>query len=276
MKSFLIRTATGALFVALVVASILLSGNAANVINLFNVFLLFTCLAIYEYRSLVSIKGNNLSIFFYIAALGIYFILAYVPLWNVVASSLLLLLMLGIIFVIPIVELFRKQENPFSNIAYSILGIVWVVVPLALINRIPSLIPDGKYILLALFIFVWLYDSLAYCVGSLLGKHRLMVRVSPKKSWEGTIGSTLLVLILAFFAPKLFTMLPLSTIDWMLFALIVVVIGTLGDLIESLFKRQLEVKDSGSILPGHGGILDRFDSILLIVPFILIYLHFIL
>ena len=276
MKSLLTRAATGVLFVALVVVSILASGGIAKVINIFNIFLIFTCIAIYEYRSLINSRGNNLSIFFYVAALAVYFILAYIPLWNVVSTSLLMLLILGTLFMIPIVELFRKQENPFGNIAYSILGIIWIVVPLALINRIPTLLPEGKYLVLALFVLVWLHDTFAYCVGSLLGKHRLMLRVSPKKSWEGTIGSALLILLLAFFAPKILTMFPLDTIDWMLFAAIVIVLGTLGDLIESLFKRQMDVKDSGSILPGHGGILDRFDSILLIVPFILLYLHFIL
>jgi phosphatidate cytidylyltransferase len=276
MKSLLIRTGTGILFITLVIASILVTGKLGQIINLFNVFLLFSCLAIYEYRSLIRQQGNNLSVFFFIVALAIYFLLSYIPLWNAVSLPIIMLIIVALFFLFFMMELFRKQENPFQNIAYSLLGIIWIIIPFSLINQFPYMLNEGKYALLALFIFVWLYDTLAYCVGTLFGKHRLMERVSPKKSWEGTIGSAVLTIGLAFFAPKLFTMLPFSALEWMGFAAIVVVIGTLGDLVESLFKRQIGVKDSGNILPGHGGILDRFDSVLLIVPFILLYLHFIL
>jgi len=127
-----------------------------------------------------------------------------------------------------------------------------------------------------MFIFIWLYDTFAYCVGMLIGKRRLFERISPKKSWEGAIGSTILTLIAAYFANLLFPMLPLTPFQWIGFALIIIVFGTLGDLVESLFKRQLSVKDSGSILPGHGGVLDRFDSIFFVIPFIIIYLILIL
>lgn len=276
MKSLLIRTGTGILFITLVIASILVTGKLGKVINLFNVFLLFSCIAIYEYRTLLKQQGNHLSVFFFIVALVIYLLLSYSSLWSTVSFPTIMLIIIALFSLFFIVELFRKQENPFHNIAYSILGVIWIIIPFSLINQFPTIIPEGKYALLALFIFAWLYDTLAYCVGTLFGKHRLIERVSPKKSWEGTIGSAVLTIGLAFFAPKLFTMLPFSTIEWMGFAAIVVIIGTLGDLVESLFKRQIGVKDSGNILPGHGGILDRFDSVLLIVPFILLYLHFII
>lgn len=276
MKSLLIRTGTGILFISLVITSIFVTGKLGQIINLFNVFLLFSCIAIYEYRSLIRQQGNNLSVFFFIIALAIYFLLSYIPLWNAVSLQIIMLIVVALFFLFFMMELFRKQENPFQNIAYSLLGVIWIILPFSLINQFPYMVNEGKYTLLALFVFVWLYDTLAYFVGTLFGKHRLIERVSPKKSWEGTIGSAVLTVGLAFFAPKLFTMLPFSALEWMGFAAIVVVIGTLGDLVESLFKRQIGVKDSGNILPGHGGILDRFDSVLLIVPFILLYLHFIL
>ena len=275
MKSFLIRTGTGILFVSLVVASILVTGAWGKIINLFNIFLLFSCIAIYEYRSLINQQGNNLTVFFFVVALSVYFLLSYTPIGNV-SFPLIILIIITLFFLFFIVELFRKQDDPFTNIAYNILGIIWIIIPFSLINQFPTFISEGKYVLLALFIFIWLYDSLAYCVGSLFGKHRMIEHVSPKKSWEGTIGAAILTIGLASFAPKIFVMLPYSAIEWIGFAAIVVVMGTLGDLVESLFKRQLGVKDSGTILPGHGGILDRFDSILLIVPFILLYLHFII
>ena len=285
MKSLLIRTVTGFLFVAIIAASVLLSDFSFNIAFniLFNVFLLFTCIALYEYRSLLQRQNIKLSIFFYVVSLSIYFIASYASiLWKTVATVaaykiiILLFLMFGLFFLPFVVELFRKQENPFTHIAYSILGIIWIVLPFSLINHIPFMFDDGKYFLLAIFILVWMYDTFAYCIGSLCGKHRLMERVSPKKSWEGAIGSAVLTLVFAFFLTKIFPFLPLSGLQWVVFALIVVVFGTLGDLVESLFKRQLSVKDSGNILPGHGGVLDRFDSIFFVIPFIILYLIFIL
>ena len=278
MKSLLIRTLTGILFIAVIIASVLFSDVMFKGIYnaLFNVFLLFTCVALYEYRSLLLQQKINLSIFFYIAALLIYFLVSYVRLWNAETTTILLLMITGLFFLLFIIELFRKQENPFVHIAYSVLGILWIVLPFALINRIPFMFPMGKYLLLMVFIFVWLYDTLAYCIGSIWGRHRLMERVSPKKSWEGTAGAALLTMGFASFMPQLFPIFPLTNSQWIFFSLIIIVLSTIGDLVESLFKRQLSVKDSGSILPGHGGVLDRFDSIFFVIPFIILYLMIIL
>jgi phosphatidate cytidylyltransferase len=278
MKSFLIRTGSGILLVTLVLASIFVKGEWGNVVNIFNVFLLFACLSMFEYRVLMEKQGNSLSIYFFIVAMVVYFLLSYTPFWSAAPLSTVILILIALFFLFFVVELFRKEEKPFQNIAYSLMGIAWIIIPFSLINLFPTLTPhpiQGKYLLLALFIFVWLYDTMAYCVGSLLGRHRLMRSVSPKKTWEGTIGAAIVTIGFSFLAPKLFTVIFLSTLQWVGFAVIVVVMGTLGDLVESLFKRQVDVKDSGTILPGHGGILDRFDSVLLIVPFILLYLHII-
>ncbi|MDR0367857.1 MAG: phosphatidate cytidylyltransferase [Bacteroidales bacterium] len=277
MRLFLIRTGTGILLVTLVLASIFVSGEWGNVVNIFNVFLLFACLSMFEYRMLLEKLGNNLSIYFFVVAMVVYFLVSHTSFWNTAELSTVILVLISSFILFFAVELFRKEEKPFQNIAYSLMGIAWIIIPFSLINLFPTLTPNsnqGKFLLLALFVFVWLYDTMAYCIGSLLGRHQLMKHVSPKKSWEGTIGSAILTVGLAFLAPKLFTMITLSTLQWVGFAVIVVVMGTLGDLVESLFKRQVDVKDSGTILPGHGGILDRFDSILLIVPVILLYLHF--
>ena len=134
----------------------------------------------------------------------------------------------------------------------------------------------GNVILLLYFIIIWMSDTFAYCVGSLIGKHKLFERVSPKKTWEGSIGSLILTMLLAFFIPKIFPSVSLTSVQMLWMALIVFVSGTIGDLMESLLKRQFEVKDSGGILPGHGGILDRFDSTLLSIPCVIIYLIIIL
>jgi phosphatidate cytidylyltransferase len=222
----------------------------------------------HEYRTLLKKNNVNLSIAFYIVGLLIYIIFAYG--WFNMNTFMVIFTLLFILF---IVGLFSKQEQPFQSAAYSVLGVLWIVIPFACINNLRWLVLDGEFLLLSVFIFIWLYDTLAYCVGRLIGKHRLFERVSPKKSWEGAIGSTILTLIAAYFADLLFPMLPLSKLHWIGLALVIIVFGTLGDLVESLFKRQLSVKDSGTILPGHGGILDRFDSLLFAIPFVLLYLE---
>jgi len=271
MKNLIIRTLTGIAFVALIVASILVSE-----LMLFAVFLIFTCLGLYEYRTLLKKNNIELPIAFYITGLLIYVVVSTASLWIFISNiTLMFMLILTLLLVLFITELFSKREQPFLSIAYSILGILWIVLPFGLINNLPFWYYKNEYILLSVFIFIWLYDTFAYCVGMLIGKHRLFERISPKKSWEGAIGGTVLTLIVAYFAKLLFPMLPLNSFQWIGLALVIIVFGTLGDLIESMFKRQLSVKDSGTILPGHGGVLDRFDSILFAMPFVWLYLSII-
>lgn len=184
----------------------------------------------------------------------------------------ILLFILPFIFLIFIVELYRKKEHPFRNIAFTILGIIYVAIPFALLNYI--LTCRGKYspqILYGFFFILWSNDTGAYITGSLLGRNKLFPRVSPGKSWEGSIGGAILGYIVAFLMADWFTVIHLK--DWMVIATILIIIGTLGDLVESLYKRSINIKDSGSILPGHGGILDRFDSLLMATPFVFTYLY---
>ncbi len=186
----------------------------------------------------------------------------------------ILLLMLPFIFLIFICELYREKEKPFQNIAFTILGVIYVAVPLSLLNYI--LTCKGNYspqILYGFFFILWSNDTGAYITGSLIGKHKLFPRVSPGKSWEGSIGGAIISYLVAFLISQWFTIVSLK--DWMVIATILVVIGTLGDLVESLYKRSINVKDSGTILPGHGGILDRFDSLLMATPFVFTYLYLI-
>ena len=264
MNNLIKRTLTGIAFVGLVVGAILLSGWV-----LFAVFLLFTCLGMHEYRTLLRQGNVNLSLTFYVVGLLVYLTLSITPLWEMVG----VMAIMALLFMLFVIELFLKQGLPFRNIAYSVLGILWIVVPFAVVNRFPP--SEGRFLLLSVFVFIWLYDTFAYCVGMLIGNHRLFERISPKKSWEGAIGSTLFTLTAAYFAPLMFPMLELNSLQWMGLALVIIVFGTFGDLTESLFKRQSSVKDSGSILPGHGGILDRFDSLLFAMPFVLLYLSLI-
>lgn len=183
-----------------------------------------------------------------------------------------LLINIPLIFSVFIAELYSKASDPFKNIAFTLIGVVYVAVPFALLNFITLV--DGNYtyqMLFGFFFILWSNDTGAYLAGSALGKNKLFARVSPGKSWEGSIGGAILSFIVAFFISGWFT--SITMFDWMVIASILIVIGTLGDLVESLFKRSIGVKDSGTILPGHGGILDRFDSLILASPFVFTYLY---
>ncbi|MCF0210171.1 MAG: phosphatidate cytidylyltransferase [Bacteroidales bacterium] len=172
------------------------------------------------------------------------------------------------LFYIVISELYRKKENPFTNIAYTVFGVMYIVVPLACTNLIRTQLEP--IILMSVFIFAWCNDTFAYLTGMKFGKHKLFERISPKKTWEGFIGGFCFVVIAAIIIAQFTTALPVF--DLIVIAIITSVIGTYGDLIESMFKRQIGVKDSGNILPGHGGILDRFDIMLLVLPAVTVYL----
>ena len=178
---------------------------------------------------------------------------------------------IGVFIVMFISELFRKGKNPVSNMAYFVLGQIYVAIPFALLNGILLEFGWEPMFLIAMFVTIWFNDSCAYLTGSLFGKLRLFERVSPKKSWEGVIGGAVGALLSGYLFSLFLT--DLNLWQWFIFSEIVVVFGTLGDLLESLIKRTTGVKDSGHAIPGHGGMLDRFDSMILITPVILIYLN---
>jgi phosphatidate cytidylyltransferase len=202
-------------------------------------------------------------------------------------------------------ELYLFHKRPMSSLGYTFLGLIYIAIPFSLLNYFvflpavdvidPSKVilesadivneavdvmsfldPNGTiaytpYLLLGLFIQIWLYDTFAYIFGVWLGKHRLFERISPKKSWEGLIGGAVFTVGLSFFLHLLFE--NLEWYNWMVLGGITVITSTFGDLVESLFKRSLNVKDSGHLLPGHGGILDRFDSVLIAAPIAFVYLQ---
>ncbi len=175
----------------------------------------------------------------------------------------------GMIF---LVELYRQRKYPFMNIGYTILGIVYASLPFTLFQHIAHVSTDtySPQIVLGVLLMLWASDSGAYFAGRTLGKTKLFERISPKKTWEGSIGG--LVLSLAFaYGISLFWH-DLALWQWLSLSVIIVVLGGYGDLVESLLKRSLEIKDSGNFLPGHGGFLDRFDGLLLALPFIICFL----
>ncbi|MGZ3932531.1 MAG: phosphatidate cytidylyltransferase, partial [Bacteroidia bacterium] len=181
-----------------------------------------------------------------------------------------------------IAALFSKTEKPVENAVYTIAGIIYAVLPFALLNHIAIIVPTvppvmnsawpayNPHIILGIILLIWANDTFAYLAGSLLGKHKLYERISPGKTWEGSIGGGLLTIASTFVISNWYNELQLH--QWMIIALLVVVFGTIGDLVESMLKRQANIKDSGKIMPGHGGILDRFDSLLFVSPLIYAYL----
>lgn len=170
------------------------------------------------------------------------------------------------------IKLYKKNEkNPFTNIGFTFLGIIYVAVPFALLNLIAFSRDTYHWeIIVGLLLILWASDTGAYFAGVNFGKTKLFERVSPKKSWEGSVGGALSALAMAYGFSMFFTVLPLW--EWLSVSVIIIVAGTYGDLVESLFKRSMEIKDSGKSIPGHGGFLDRFDGLLLSVPFIIVFL----
>ena len=184
----------------------------------------------------------------------------------------LLALLIPLMVLIFIIELYRKKPNPLVNISITFLGIFYITVPVSLFNYF-GFYNSGQYdyhIILGFFILLWTNDTAAYLSGLLLGRHRLFERISPKKSWEGFIGGTLITLIIAFFLHLFLS--DLARIDWIIIGIIISIAGVYGDLVESMFKRSADIKDSGAILPGHGGMLDRFDSVFLSSGLVFLYL----
>ncbi len=268
MNNFWQRLLTGSVFTGSIVAAIWW-GPVPFVL----LFLLAALLSLNEFYSLIQNDGPEINRKFgIICGFLLYLLIALRSYWSTEYKwEVLIFPLLSTIF---IVELFRKKANPFNNIGFTLLGILYTVLPFAFLMNISVF--SGNYdrgILLGYFLLLWSSDSFAYVFGNLLGKHRLFERISPKKSWEGSIGGGLSTLgvahLLSIYQPQL------PWLHWMIIGLIIIVTGTLGDLVESLLKRSLHVKDSGSILPGHGGLLDRFDALFLSTPFVWAFLEFI-
>ncbi len=264
-KNLIVRSLSGSVFVALIVTSIFISPLFFGIL-----FLIITIIGTYELvRFSQNIEGLVVNkAITYISSILTYSVLFLVTSLHNPKWYLILLLLLPIILLI---ELYRKREFPLLNIAYAIFPSVYLALPLGLLNFI---LPIGNgWLLLAFFVTIWAGDTFAYIVGSLFGKHRLFERISPKKSWEGTIGSVLITLIVSYWYPDIFGIL--NHWQWSIFVVIALVSGSYGDLIESLFKRSVNVKDSGNIMPGHGGVLDRFDAVILASPIIFVFLQII-
>ncbi len=277
MKNLIIRTITGVIFVAAIVASFL---RPEAMVLLFSIV---TGMTIWEFAGLVNERPGVTINRFICTVAGVYFFYAMTyfcsDLYGGAAKSVVFIPYLVTVVYLLVSELYAKQEDPINNWAYTMLSQMYIALPFSLLNVLAfTATPNGHIsfntlLPLSVFVFLWVNDTGAYCVGSLLGHHKLFPRISPGKSWEGCIGGAVFVLAAAYLIGEYIDMGILNTLQWLGLGLVVVVFGTWGDLVESLFKRTLGIKDSGNILPGHGGMLDRFDSSLLAIPAAVVYLY---
>ncbi|MBP3664786.1 MAG: phosphatidate cytidylyltransferase [Tyzzerella sp.] len=272
MKNFIQRAITGVIFVAVLIGCIIGGPLPFGIL-----FCLISALATVEFCQLMN-QQQGVHINRNICTLGsITLFLCFFFYGMNPAETNIFIPYLAILIYLFISELYLKKENPINNWAYAMFSQLYVALPFALLNVLAfQTIPTdtvSQYLFifpLSIFIFNWMNDTGAYCTGVLFGKHPLFKRISPKKSWEGSIGGAVFCMAAAFALAHFFPIY--STGEWIGLSLTVVVFGTWGDLTESLMKRQLGIKDSGNILPGHGGILDRFDSAMLAIPAAVVYL----
>ena len=277
MNNFIVRTITAVFFVAAIVCCFL---RAEAMVFL---FALVTGLTIWEFTGLVNDRENVSVNRMICTVAGVYFFLAMAGYNSGITPAGVFVPYLITIVYLMVAELYLKQPDPVNDWAYTMMSQLYIALPFSMINVLAfrSAGSDITYtylVPLSVFFFLWVNDAGAYICGSLLGKHKLFPRISPGKSWEGSIGGGILVMIVAVLIWHLSEQyavndLHLSAFEWAGLGLVVVIFGTWGDLVESLFKRTIGIKDSGHILPGHGGMLDRFDSTLMAFPSVVVYLY---
>ncbi|MDO4310351.1 MAG: phosphatidate cytidylyltransferase [Prevotella sp.] len=277
MKNFIVRAITGVLFVAAIVVCFL--NHAAMML----LFALVTGLTVWEFTGLVNMRDGVDTNRFISTVAGVYLFFAMTGFCSSLTPPTVFIPYLVTIIYLLIAELYAKNPDPINNWAYTMMAQLYIALPFSLLNVLAfRATPEGvvyTYLMpLSVFVFLWLNDTGAYCCGSLLGRHKLFPRISPGKSWEGSIGGAVVVMAAAALIWHLTESygvndLSLNIYEWMGLGLVVVIFGTWGDLVESLFKRTLGIKDSGTILPGHGGMLDRFDSSLIAIPAAVVYLY---
>lgn len=270
MNDLIKRAITGIIIVA-----IILAGVSINQFTFMIIFLAILVTGLFEFyqifekagKSPQKIAGIFFGVLIFLISYGIdtgymkpYFTATFIPV---------------ILFVV-ISELFRKHPSPFENISVTFFGIVYIAVPISLLWYLAFRDNNSLYnpkLILGYFFLIWVNDTMAYLTGITFGKHKLFERISPKKTWEGAIGGFVFCLGVAYLISIYFN--ELTSWQWLIFGTIVAIFGTFGDLTESMLKRSIDIKDSGTFLPGHGGILDRFDALFIAVPAVYLYLQFI-
>lgn len=273
MNNFSERVLTSVVFVIVLIGAIVQSNFAASI--LFFVMILLCQREFYNFFRPTDIKP--LKYVGIIGGLGFFTISSLITQTNLQLSTFYFLI--PIIYLIFIAELYRNRPQPVPNISFTILGIIYIAIPITLLHESAYFSPyqfDDHYhyeVLLGYFLMLWSNDTGAYLLGRKFGKTKLFPRISPKKTWEGSLGGALLTLITVGLISWLFDHYDYKV--WLGMGLIIILFGSWGDLVESLFKRSLKIKDSGNLLPGHGGVLDRFDGIFISAPFVYFFLRLI-
>lgn len=277
MNNFIVRAITGTLFVAAIVVCFI------NPTAMTLLFALITGLTVWEFTGLVNMREGIDTNRMISTVAGVYFFIAMVGFCSALTPPTVFIPYLITLIYLLVAELYAKNPDPIGTWAYTMMSQLYIALPFSMLGVLAfRATPEGTvytYLMpLSVFVFLWINDTGAYCCGSLLGRHKLFPRISPGKSWEGSIGGAVFVAaaaVLIWHLTELYGVndLQLNVAEWIGLGLVVTVFGTWGDLVESLFKRTLGIKDSGKILPGHGGMLDRFDSSLLALPAAVVYLY---
>ena len=268
LKNFIIRTMSGIVMVATLIGATLFSK--------FTFVLLLLAITLggeWEFYRLAKKAGTSPQRFVGLLAGFLMIVAAAAALHEILAITAVAMVAFMILIPMPLIfELYRKSATPMANVGITYAGVIYVALPMALLTFFPMMLGNGEWkpwsVILYIFI-IWANDVFAYLFGITLGKHRLFERISPKKSWEGFFGGLLGAMAMGCVAAKV---LDANVAMWIGLALIAAITGVFGDLVESMLKRSVDVKDSGSFIPGHGGWLDRFDALIFSVPFAFIYL----
>lgn len=263
MRELLVRAISGLIYISVIIGSILYSKE-----SFYLVFYLLMLLCLYELKIMIKLSYK----WTFIIATLLYFRFANLPILDFKYFHFFLIISIFIPF---IYQLFKSKISlTSSKLGHYFLALAYIVIPFTLLTQIPFI--NTTYhpkIIIGVFILIWISDTFAYIVGSTLGRTKLYEKVSPNKTVEGALGGLVAAIIGSYFISKYVTSLSLA--NWIVIASIVVVFGILGDLIESKFKREAGVKDSSNFIPGHGGFLDRLDSVIFAAPFVYVYLHII-
>jgi len=263
LRELLIRTISGAVYVTLIIGSLCLSPLAFALVMLFSMVV-----SVHEFYAIsrkLSVKpqyalGMAIAVLLFVASYADSFSLSK-------DFSALYYALIPLATLVFFIELYRKNTASFTNIAYTMLGVIYVALPFSFMSSVCNV--GGTHLMFCFFILLWTNDTFAYIFGVLLGRHKIFPIISPKKSWEGYIGGIVSVVVCSYFLHRAFD--DIALVHMVSVGVIVSVTAVLADLVESMFKRGAGVKDSGKIMPGHGGLLDRFDAALLSLPLVYAY-----
>ena len=266
MNNILTRAISGAVFVSVLVSAILFSPT-----TFLGLFFILMLISIFEFSKMLNIKGVEP----YLVSLTL-FLSEILPHWEIstIYTDTLTILLILCVF---IKHLLKEKTDPIKELGNFLLCITYACISYLFIIKIPFIKTSNSYesiLILGVFVLIWSSDTFAYLTGVTIGKTKLLERISPKKTIEGFFGGVIATMIISYLISLKFTLL--LPYQWIILGLIISVTGVIGDLIASMFKRKTGVKDTGKIIPGHGGIIDRLDSIIFASPFIYLYLKFIL